>query len=309
MRFFITGVAGFIGSALANRLIQDGHEVLGIDDRSAGREVTLPPEVFVERGDVNDIPKLWTLMQGVDVVFHLAARVSVQESVKYPRDYNHVNVGGTVSVLEAMRDTGVKRLVFSSSGALYGKQPTKNLHEGLKPEPQSPYAVSKLASEHYIRAIGEAWNIETISLRIFNAYGPNQPVTAAHPPVIPQFFRQILGGGSVVMHGSGKQTRDFVYIDDSVAALARAATIEVYPGREPINVGSGVETSIIEVAELIGQLTGKTPQFLFNPESSPGVPHMCADLTRLKTALDIVPKVTLRDGLQRILQEDLRFAR
>lgn len=309
MRFLITGIAGFIGSALANRLARDGHEVLGIDDRSAGREFTLSPEVFVERGDVNDIPKLWTLMQNIDAVIHLAARVSVQESVKYPRDYNHVNVGGTVSVLEAIRDTGIKRLVFSSSGALYGKQQTELLHEGLKPEPQSPYAVSKLAAEHYIRAIGGAWNIETISLRIFNAYGPGQPLPAAHPPVIPQYFRQILGGGSVIIHGGGKQTRDFVYIDDVVAALARAATMDTYPGREPINVGSGVETSIVELAELIGQLTGKKPQFLFNADSSTGVPHMCADLTRLQTALDIAPKVSLREGLQRILQEDTRFTR
>lgn len=308
MRFLITGIEGFIGAALAKRLVSDGYEVLGIDDRSAGRSAELPSQVYVERGDVNDIPKLWSLMQGIDVVIHLAARVSVQESVKYPRDYNQANVGGTVSVLEAMRDTGIKRLVFSSSGALYGKQPTHMLHEDLKPIPESPYAVSKLASEHYIRAIGGAWGIETVTLRIFNAYGPGQPLRAAHPPVIPQYLRQILGGGSVVIHGDGKQTRDFIYLDDVVAALARAATIKSYPGSDPINVGSGIETSILEIADLIGEVTNRNPQLLFNTDSSAGVTHMCADITRLKNALDIAPSVTLRDGLERILHEDTRFA-
>lgn len=308
MRLLITGVEGFIGCALAKRLVEDGHEVIGMDDHSAGRIVELPPQVYFERGDVNDIPKLWSLMQGIDVVIHLAARVSVPESVKYPRDYNHVNVGGTVSVLEAMRDTGVKRLVFSSSGALYGRQDTSRLHEGLKPEPQSPYAVSKLAAEEYIRVISGAWGIEALTLRIFNVYGPSQPLRAAHPPVIPQYLRQILGGGSVVIHGTGKQTRDFVYMDDVVAALAKAATMESYPGAEPINVGSGTEVSILDIAELIGQLTSRKPQFLFNTETSSGVSQMCADLTRLKTALEIVPKVSLKEGLQRILQEDSRFA-
>src|SRR5437870_2552009 len=151
MRYLITGGAGFLGSALANRLVTQGQEVRVLDDLSAGDPSDLLPEVSFTRGDINDIPKLWTLLQGVQCVYHLAARVSVPESVLYPREYNAVNVGGTVSILEAMRDAGVKRVVFSSSGAVYGEQGTQPLRETMPPDPRSPYAVSKLASEYYIR--------------------------------------------------------------------------------------------------------------------------------------------------------------
>lgn len=308
MRFFITGVAGFLGSALAKRLLDDGHEVHGIDDLSSGREDRLPPGVHFDRGDVNDVPKLWTLMQGVDTVIHMAAKVSVRESMQYPRDYNKVNVGGTVSVLEAMRDTGIKRLVFSSSGAIYGSQAQQPLSEQMHPNPESPYAVSKLASEYYIRTTGRLWDIETISLRIFNAYGPGQQLPPSNPPVIPQYFKQILAGGSVVVSGNGQQTRDFVYIDDVVAALARAATMPHHPGHVVINVGSGVETSILELAHAIGQVTKSEPQILLNSDMSSGVSRMCADLTMMKELLGIVPQTDLMTGLTRILQEDPRFA-
>jgi UDP-glucose 4-epimerase len=308
VRFLITGVAGFLGSVLAKRLLDGGHEVRGIDDLSAGREDRLPTGLIFDRGDVNDVPKLWTLLEGIDAVIHMAARVSVRESTQYPRDYNAVNVGGTVSVLEAMRDRGVKRLVFSSSGAIYGGQDSQPLREDMHPNPESPYAVSKLAAEYYIRTTGRLWGIETISLRIFNAYGPGQQLPPSNPPVIPQLFKQILSGGSVVVSGDGKQTRDFVYIDDVVAAMARAATLESHPDHPVINVGSGVETSILELAELIGQITKAKPQILLNPEVLPGVSRMCADLNLMKERLGIVPQVGLLTGLQRILQEDARFA-
>jgi len=309
MRFLITGVAGFLGSSLAWRLIQAGHEVRGIDDLSAGREDRLPPEVIFDRGDVNDIPKLWTLLEGIDTVIHLAARVSVRESVHYPRDYNTVNVGGTVSVLEALRDRNVKRLVFSSSGAVYGSQQTQPITEEARPDPESPYAVSKLAAEYYIRATGRLWGLETISLRIFNAYGTGQQLTPSNPPVIPHFFRQIAGGGSVVVNGDGQQTRDFIYIDDAVAALARAATLEDTVGHVVVNVGSGAETSILDLAELIGRITKAKPQVLTNAEGNAGVSRMRADLTRMKEFLGIVPQTDLLTGLERIWAEDNRFGR
>lgn len=309
MRILITGVAGFLGSALANRLVRAGHEVRGLDDLSAGREDRLSPEVLFERGDVNDIPKLWTLMQGMDVVIHLAARVSVRESMQYPRDYNAVNVGGTVSVLEAMRDTNVRRLVFSSSGAVYGKQSDSILSEDLYPNPQSPYAVSKLAAEHYIHATGRLWGIETMSLRIFNTYGPNQQLPASNPPVIPQFFKQILAGASVILSGNGDQTRDFIYIDDVVAALARAATLAPYPGHVVVNIGTGVETPIREIAALIGKVTKAKPKLLFNNEADAGVQRMRADLSRMNGILDIAPQTHLLEGLQKIAELDPRFSR
>ncbi len=307
MQFLVTGGAGYLGSALARRLVALGHDVRVFDDLSAGDPTRLPEDVTFARGDINDLPRLWTLVQGVDCVYHLAARVSVPESVRYPREYNSVNVGGTVSVLEAMRDVGVKRLVFASSGAVYGDQSEQPLHEALPPNPLSPYAVSKLASEHYIHTIGRLWNVETVSLRIFNAYGPGQQLPVAHPPVVPQFIRQVLRKGSLVIHGDGQQTRDFVYVDDVVEALVRAATAPDVD-RRVINVGSGTETSINELAETIGRVTGHEPHLLYVGSQGVGVSRMRADLTLARSLLGYTPQVFLEEGLRRTLVEDSRFA-
>jgi len=167
MRFLVTGGAGFLGAALANHLVRGDHQVRVLDDLSAGNRDRLHERVLFTRGDVADRPKLWTLLQDVDCVYHLAARVQVPESILYPREYNEVNVGGTVSVMEAMRDAGVRRVVFTSSGAVYGEQAEQPVREDQIPNPQSPYAVSKLAAEYYVRTIGALWGIETVILRVF----------------------------------------------------------------------------------------------------------------------------------------------
>src|SRR5512136_584335 len=250
MRFLVTGGAGFLGSALANRLAHDGHTVRVLDDLSAGDPARLDSTVLFTRGDVSDVPKLWTLLQGVDCVYHLAARVLVPESVLYPREYNAVNVGGTVAVMEAMRDAGVKRVVLTSSGAVYGEQGRQPLSETQEPDPRSPYAVSKLAAEYYVRTIGSLWGLESVALRVFNAYGPGQPLPAAHPPVVPHFLRLASHGGTIVIHGRGEQTRDFVYIDDAVEALVAAATAPTI-NRQVINIGSGVETPVRDLAQRV----------------------------------------------------------
>jgi len=308
MRFLITGGAGFIGSHLANRLVQAGHEVRVIDDLSAGDASRLLPEVLFHRGDVADIPRLWTLLQGIDCVYHLAARVSVPQSILYPRDYNAVNVGGTVSVMEAMRDAGVRRVVFTSSGAVYGEQVSQPVREDLPPNPDSPYAVSKLAAEHYVRTIGTLWGIETVSLRIFNAYGPGQPIPPSHAPVIPRFLRQALRGGSIVVFGDGTQTRDFVYIDDVVDALVAAATAADID-RRVINVGSGQETSINELVAAIGRVTGNGAiEPIYTSSESPGVKRLCADLTLAREKLGYTPKVGLEEGLRLTLERDPQFS-
>ncbi|MEE9513077.1 MAG: NAD-dependent epimerase/dehydratase family protein, partial [Anaerolineales bacterium] len=239
MNFLVTGAAGFLGSALANRLAREGHQVRGLDDLSAGDPGRLDPDVLFTRGDVVDRPKLWTLLQDVDCIYHLAARVSVPESVLYPREYNAVNVGGTVSVMEAMRDVGVKRVVFTSSGAVYGDQGSQPLQEDSQPQPLSPYAVSKLSAEYYVRTIGALWGIETVALRVFNVYGPGQPLPAAHPPVIPNFLRRTVRGGTLVIHGKGQQTRDFVFVTDAIEAMVSAATAPTID-KSIINIGSGV---------------------------------------------------------------------
>ncbi|MGQ9851000.1 MAG: NAD-dependent epimerase/dehydratase family protein [Aggregatilineaceae bacterium] len=306
MQILVTGGAGFLGSALVRRLVERGHSVRVLDDLSAGDPTRLPRAASFMRGDVNDLPRLWTLLQGVECVYHLAARVSVPESVRYPREYNAVNVGGTVSVLEAMRDVGVRRLVFASSGAIYGNQPTQPLREDLPPDPTSPYAVSKLAAEHYVSTIGRLWGVETVCLRIFNAYGPGQQMPVAHPPVIPHFLRQVLGRGSLVIHGSGTQTRDFVYVDDVVEALIAAASAPDVD-RRVINVGSGAETSINELVRQIEALTGLQAHVLRVASENGGVSRMCADLALARDLLGWSPRVFLPEGLRRTLTEDERF--
>ncbi len=306
MNFLITGAAGFLGAALANFLAQEGHLVRGLDDLSAGNPEALSDEVHFTRGDVNDRPKLWTLLQDIDCVYHLAARVAVSESVLYPREYNAVNVGGTVSLMEAMRDVGVGRVVFISSGAVYGQQAQQPLTEDLVPNPGSPYAVSKLASEAYVRTIGRLWGIDTVSLRVFNAYGPGQRLPASHPPVIPNFLRQAVRGGTLVIHGDGKQTRDYVYVDDVIRAMVAAATAPTINDLV-INVGSGTEVNIRSIVQLIQTLTNDQAEIIYNPRSEPGVGRMCADLELAAAKLNYYPQTSLEQGLRQTLDQDKRF--
>jgi len=306
MNFLITGAAGFIGSTLANHLAREGHQVRGLDDLSTGDPQALAPDVHFTRGDVNDRPKLWTLLQEVDVVYHLAARVSVPESVLYPRDYNNVNVGGTVALMEAMRDVGVRRVVLASSGAVYGDLGEQPLCETVTPNPRSPYAVSKLAAEFYVRTIGRLWGIETVSLRIFNAYGPGQHLPPSHPPVVPYYLRQALRSGTLVVHGNGDQTRDYVYVDDVVSAMVATATAPNIDGLV-INVGSGMEISVRELVKHVLDVTSGKAEVIYNSQTSGGVSRMCADLTLAQEKLNYRPSIKLDEGLRLTLKRDSRF--
>jgi UDP-glucose 4-epimerase len=307
MRFLITGGAGFIGCALANHLVTEGHHVRVLDDLSAGCDpARLASRVLFTRGDVKDIPKLWTLLRNVDCVYHLAARVYVEQSILYPREYNDVNVGGTVAVMEAMRDAGVKRVVLASSGAVYGEQAVQPVKETQPPNPQSPYAVSKIAAEHYVFTIGALWDIETVALRIFNAYGPGQQVPTSHPPVIPQFVKQALSGGSLVVFGDGTQTRDFVYIDDVVEAMVAAATASDVD-RAIINVGSGRELTINELTNKVEQATRREVHPLYNLAQSGGVSRLVADISLARRKLGFKPKTDIDKGLGLLLERDPQF--
>lgn len=306
MNFLITGAAGFLGSSLANYLTREGHQVRGLDDLSTGDPQSLSSDVLFTRGDVSDRPKLWTLLQEVDVVYHLAARVSVPESILYPRDYNMVNVGGTVALMEAMRDVGVRRVVLASSGPIYGDLGEQPLKESATPNPRSPYAVSKLSAEYYVRTIGSLWGIETVSLRIFNAYGPGQHLPPSHPPVVPHFLKQAQRGGTLVVHGDGNQTRDYVYVDDVVSAMVAASTAPNVDGLA-INVGSGQETSVRELVRCVMEVTGSNAEVLYNTQTSGGVSRLCADLKLAGHKLNYSPSISLSDGLRLTLKRDPRF--
>jgi UDP-glucose 4-epimerase len=308
MNFLVTGGAGFLGAALSNRLARQGHNVRVLDDLSAGEPGRLVPEVHFTRGDINDRPMLWTLLQEVDCVYHLAAKVSVPESILFPRDYNTVNVGGTVTLMEAARDAHTKRVVLISSGAVYGEQGIPEIKETVIPQPRSPYAVSKIAAEYYTRTIGAIAGIESVCLRVFNAYGPGQRITASHPPIIPNFLKQALNNGTLVIHGDGNQTRDYVYVDDVVNAMVSAGTV-LGIDQEVINIGSGVETSVRELANKVITLTGTKPEEVYNPRLSGGISRISADISLAGKLLNYTPLIPLEMGLRLTLEKDPQFKR
>jgi UDP-glucose 4-epimerase len=285
----------------------ESHEGRVIDDRISGDRARLPQGTHLTRGDINNIPQLWSMLQDVDCVYHLAARVSVAQSILYPRDYNLVNVGGTVSLMEAMRDAGIRRVVLASSGAIYGRQPRQPVQESDSPHPDSPYAVSKWAAEQYVHTIGDLWGIETVALRIFNAYGPGQPLPASHAPVVPRFMQAIMSGGSVVIFGDGQHSRDFVYISDVVDALVRAATAEKV-NRQVLNIGSGQETTVEELIAMMERASNRKANRVWNREKSGGVARLVGDISQAQVLLDFSPQVSLSSGLTRLLAEDPRFA-
>jgi UDP-glucose 4-epimerase len=295
--------------ALTNHLIAQGHLVRVLDDLSAGdKRAKLDARAEFTHGDVRDKHRLWSLLHGVDCVVHLAARVSVSESVLYPVEYNEVNVSGTVSLMAAVRDVGVKRIVIASSGAIYGEQPTQPVSETATPNPETPYAVSKLAAEQYVLAIGALCKIETVIARVFNAYGPGQPLPPVHPPVIPRYLKQIIGGGSALVYGGGRQTRDFVYIDDVVRALALAAQIPNL-NRAIMNIGSGQETSIHQLISVIEEVTGSSAHRLARNAENGGVSRLVADVRRAQDVLGWTPQVGLPEGLHEMVEKDERFRR
>lgn len=303
MKYLITGGAGFIGTALSNRLANLGHSVTVLDDCSTGDPKQLLPDIKFCKGNVADKTVLWTLLKDVDCVFHLAARVSVPESMLFPSGYNFVNVSGTVTLMEAVRDTRVKRVVLASSGAIYGDQTQIPYQETFEVKPRSPYAVSKLAAEHYVRTIGLQTGVEAVCLRIFNAYGPGQRVPPSHPPIIPSYLKHAISNSSIIIHGSGTQTRDYIYVDDVINAMVTASTASEVD-QEVINIGSGVETSVLELVRLVRLVTGRKPEEIFNPHKSEGTSRMCADISKAYEKLNFLPMVPLETGLRLTMEKD-----
>jgi UDP-glucose 4-epimerase len=307
MRFLITGAAGFLGSSLANTLAREGHSVRGVDDCSTGDPSVLLPEVHFTRGDVNDRPKLWTLLQDVDCVYHMAARVLVPESMLYPREYNQVNVGGTVTLMEAMRDVGVRRVVFASSGAVYGDQATQPISEEAIPNPRSPYAVPNWPRSITLQQLSAACG--ELKLSVYEFSTPTGPVNISPrytAPVIPYFIRQSAHNGTIVIHGDGNQTRDYVYVDDVTNAMVSAATIDGI-NQKTINIGSGRETSVRELAQSIVDITGGSPEIVFNPHNEVTTQRMCADISSARQLLKYEPRIALETGLRLTFENDNRL--
>jgi UDP-glucose 4-epimerase len=300
MRYIVTGGAGFIGSHIAEALASRGEEVLIIDDLSSGRKDNIAPLLdrdsvsFVE-ASILDLDELLESFRGADGVFHEAAFVSVPRSIEHPVHNHDVNVTGTLNVLLASRDSGVKRAVLASSAAVYGNRPELPKREDMAPDPLSPYAAAKLVDEYYARIFSLLYGVETVCLRYFNVYGPRQDPASEYAAVIPRFISRLAGGERPVIFGDGTQTRDFVFVSDVVEANLRAmgsAATGVF------NIASGTETKINMLARVLMDLLGVPGAPEYQPAREGEVHRSVADISKARDAFGFTPGYPLERGLK-----------
>ncbi len=299
MKVVVTGGAGFIGSNLAEEL-SNRYEVTVLDDLATGRESNLSNlDVDWVRGSILDTELLAETFRGVHFVFHEAALPSVQRSVEDPARSNLVNVDGTLNVLIAARDAGVKKLVFASSSSVYGDTPTLPKVETMTPDPMSPYAVTKLTAEHYLRVFNSLYGLPTVALRYFNVFGPRQDPKSQYAAVIPNFIARILAGEPPVINGDGRQTRDFTFVRDVVQANIRAAESDA---TGVFNIACQKRIDLIALADTIMDLVGTKVEPVFNEARSGDVRDSLADITRARAAFGFAPAYTLEQGLSETIQ-------
>jgi len=300
----VTGGAGFIGSHLVEALVRSGCRVTVLDDLSSGNAANLKPkagDIRFVRGDIRDRDAVGSAVSGCEVVFHLAAVVSVPKTTEDPVGSAAVNETGTLNVLEAARRTNVRRVVFASSSAVYGDDPALPKREDMAPKPLSPYAVQKLASEYYLRVYNDLYGIKTVSLRFFNVFGPRQDPSSPYSGVISIFMTKALNEQPPTIHGDGRQTRDFVFVGDVVQALIASAKSPSAPGRV-FNVGAGTSVTIHHLWDLIAALSGARCQPLFGPARVGDVPHSVSDISAAQTHLRFAPRVNFRTGLEKTMK-------
>ena len=296
----ITGGAGFIGANLAKELAAN-NSVIIIDNLSVGKKENLTDLLgenveFVE-GSIGDLSLLKRLFRNVDFVFHQAAISSVPKSIEDPLATNETNVTGTLNVLLAARDSGVKKVIYASSTAVYGDTPTLPQNEEMMPNPQSPYAITKLIGEYYCQVFQAVYGLPTVSLRYFNVYGPKQDPNSEYAAVIPRFIRRICEGKSLIIFGDGEQTRDFVFVSDVVRANISAAESDA---TGVFNVGQGQRVTINELAKLIIGIMNKDVGVIYK-EARPGdIRQSLADISKAKL-FGYEPRYDLEKGLKEII--------
>jgi UDP-glucose 4-epimerase len=303
MKYLVTGGAGFIGSHITERLLEDGHQVRILDNFSTGKRENIPVSdaVSVIEGDVGDFPTVLEWIDGIDFVFHEAAVASVPETVGDPLGSELTNYRGTLNVLEAARQAGVKRVVFACSAAVYGDLPELPKTEDMPVRPLSPYAVDKLASEHACQVYTQLYGLEAVALRYFNVFGPRQDPSSPYSGVISIFMDRIRQGGRPTIYGDGEQTRDFVYVADVVEANIRAAQAPAAAG-QAINIATGSTITINELLRAVCRLREQP----FDPEYQAAregdIRHSRADISRARDLLGWSPRVDFETGLQRLFE-------
>ena len=299
MRALVTGGAGFIGSNLADALIESGHEVRILDNLSTGFAENLPPDAEFFEGDICDEELVAEAVDGVEVIFHQGARGSVAKSVETPLVTDLWNVHGTLTVLEAARRGGVRRVVAASSSSVYGGVAPRPTVESAPLTPKSPYAVTKMTGEHYLRVYWELFGLETVSLRYFNVYGPRQDPGSAYAAVIPKFIAALRAGEAPTVHGDGRQSRDFAFVADVVAANVAAATApaDACAGKA-YNVAGGSERSLLDLLAILSDLLGVSVEPVHSEARAGDVRHSFADTTAARTDLGWAPSIDIGEGLR-----------
>jgi UDP-glucose 4-epimerase len=299
-QYLVTGGAGFIGSHLCRRLLADGHAVRVIDDLSSGQRDNLADiidEVELVVGDLRDEALLDKVLRGVDYALHHAAVASVQTSVERPLFEQEVNAVGTLRFFEAARRAGVGRVVFAASAAAYGNNPTVPKREQMIPEPESPYAISKVMGEYYARVYSQLYGLQVVCLRYFNVFGPRQDPSSPYSGVISIFAERMLKGEAPVIFGDGGQSRDFVYVDNIVEANMHACTTPEAAGRL-YNIGCERSVSILELVTALNEILGTALDPVFNPARQGDVRVSLADIAQARTQLGYEPIVHFAEGLQ-----------
>jgi nucleoside-diphosphate-sugar epimerase len=301
--YLITGIAGFIGSSLARAVLAQGDEVRGIDNFSTGNRANLDEilgQIDFREVDLLNLEALKDACRGVDYIFHEAAIPSVPKSVLDPLGSNRANIDGTVHLLIAARDAKVRRVVYAASSSAYGDTPTLPKHEAMLPNPNSPYAVAKLAGEYYMTSFYRCYGLETVSLRYFNIFGPRQDPTSPYSGVVAKFITQMLNGEQPTIFGDGAQSRDFTYIQNAVDAnlLAIKAPASQAAG-QIFNVATGKRADLNQAFQLLKKITGYAGDVKYNPGRSGDVKHSLADLSRTEKHLGYKPTVDFEEGLRR----------
>ena len=304
MKVLITGGAGFIGSHLADRFVTDGHSVTIFDNLSTGKRANLTGPAARARfllGDVRDQNAVCEAIAGMDAVVHLAAVASVQTSMRDPLGTHATNLGGTLNCLLAASEHGVQRFLYASSAAVYGDDAPVPVSEAAAPAPLSPYAIDKLASEQYLSYFARERGVNATAFRFFNIYGPRQDASSPYSGVISLFAERLEGGLPFVIYGDGRQTRDFVYVEDLIDLMAQALVREDLKG-VVMNVGTGVEQQLSNLVAAFEELAGHGIPRQFLPGRSGDIERSCADVTRLKAALGFAPTTPLLAGLGRLVR-------